>query len=194
MVTMSIDPGLTGAIALFTDEGHPFLVMDMPVMKVRAGGKKDLDTQIIINLMLEHEVTKIVLEPQQSMPKQGVASTFQTGKNYGILLGILDALAFPYELVHPKTWGKAVGRPVGSGKDWGVQEARRRWPALVDQLLVSKDGRADALLIGASQFDVPLLIEPEPEIETDDQGRPVYDEKGIRLNHDEPKAVELPAW
>lgn len=157
---VGIDPGLTGGVAVI--DGDTVMVKDMPVIADRTGGKKSIDIDELVNLL--QPGASVVIEQQQSMPKQGVASTFQTGLNYGRLLGALDALAFPYKVVTSREWAKIVGKPAKTGKEWNIAEARRRWPHLKDILLKSKDGRADALLIAASQLEQPAPA-PEPEEE-----------------------------
>jgi len=173
-ILVAIDPGLTGAVAIFRD-GVPE-IHDMPVIADRTGGKKSVDINGVIELIPEG-TDLVVLEQQQSMPKQGIASTFQTGLNYGRLLGLLVTLALPHKIVTPRAWSKDVGRPAKSGKEWNIAEARRRWPELTKILLKSKDGRADALLIGASALG---MDGPEPEEAPPVEGK------------DEP--VVLPAW
>lgn len=161
LVTLiSIDPGLTGGIAHFDAAGTPIEVYDMPVLKTGAKGKNEIDVNGVIDLMPTG--ASVVIEAQQAMQKQGLASTFKTGKGYGALLGLLDALAFPYRIVQPRAWSKIVGKPAGTGKEWNIGEARRRWPQFTKVLLKSKDGRADALLIGAAEFKQP---DPAPKVE-----------------------------
>jgi len=156
---VSIDPGLRGAVAIFDADGNPLELHDMPVLKSGATGKDEIDVNGLVAILPPG--VQVVLEAQQAMPKQGVASTFKTGLGFGKLLGMLDALAFPYKVVQPRAWAKAVGKPARSDKEWNIGEARRRWPAFAPQLLKSKDGRADVLLIGAAEFAQPAPA-PKP--------------------------------
>lgn len=167
-IIVGIDPGLTGGIAIF-ENGVP-TVHDMPVIADRTGGKNSVDIDGVMAML--PPTAKIVIERQQAMQKQGVASTFQTGLNYGKLLGLIVALAYEHEIVAPSAWAKVVGKPAKTGKEWNVAEARRRWPHLKDVLLKSKDGRSDALLIGSTAVTA-IVDEPEPETEEQEEFEPV---------------------
>ncbi len=47
---------------------------------------------------------KAYIEEVHSMPRDGKASAFSFGKNFGMWLGILTALGIPYEEVLPAKW------------------------------------------------------------------------------------------
>lgn len=137
MVTVGIDPGKTGALAII----HPYsglVVVDMP--PPGADLRKFFDSC---------EDPHVFIERQQAMPKQGVSSTFTTGEGYGFLQGILTGLAIPYEVVHPKTWMKGMGIPVGADKSEHIKRAEALFPgtAFTGPRGGPKDGRADAALL-----------------------------------------------
>lgn len=143
---LGIDVGLEGGFAVIPHRGPGVAVYDAPIVVV--DGKNHYDVPGIVRLLRPYQgdTTVIVgLEKQQSMPKQGVASSFKLGDGYGLWRGILTALEIPFEPVHPKTWQKVMlfGK---RGKDKGaaILKAHELFPA-VD--VGKKDGRAEALLI-----------------------------------------------
>ena len=144
---LAIDPGLSGAWAVFRPDCPPE-VYDMPTV-----GKEVNPLPI-----LEHVSAAItgplaiVLEQAQSMPGQGVASSFRIGENYGALRGAcLMAAAmrhgWAYHAVRPAVWKKALR--LSKDKEASRQRALHLWPCLSPQLSRKRDeGRAEALLLG----------------------------------------------
>ena len=161
---ISIDPGLTGAIAVFR-ENQDAEVHDMPVLKSGTKNQSFIDVHGVFDLIPPGGA--VFIERQQAMPKQGVSSTFKTGYGYGQLIGMLDVMHTRYTIVSPAEWSKLIKRPAKAGKDWNIAEARRRFPHLASVLLKSKDGRADALLIGVAMMGLHSEPEVEPTPETD---------------------------
>jgi len=87
------------------------------------------------------------LEKVHSMPKQGVASTFKFGLNYGFLIGCLTALKIPFEFVTPNTWQKALSCQSKGNKNVTKAKAQQLFPQLkiihciADALLIAEYGR-----------------------------------------------------
>lgn len=150
-VTLGIDPGQSGAIAVLTD-GKFADFLDMPTLPRTAGGcHVDAATlaEALRALFLEYPGAHVfaTLEEVGAMPKQGVSSTFRFGESYGVVRGVLGALQIPFALVHPARWKRAMAL-TGKGKDVARTIAIQRHPRAAAQLARKKDvGRADALLI-----------------------------------------------
>jgi len=105
------DPGASGGIALITDEG----VRAIPT-------PLDEDNQIDLyrlTFWLSSQLgpdgveddgsvvdTVVYVENVHSMPGQGVASSFQFGRNLGKLEGVLGALHIKTKYVTPQAWKK----------------------------------------------------------------------------------------
>ena len=71
----------------------------------------------------------VTIERSQSMPCQGVASTFEFGRGYGIWLGLLAALNIPYQVVHSRTWTRVMLMGAsGEGKARACSVAMRLYP------------------------------------------------------------------
>jgi len=90
------------------------------------------------------------VEKQQAFPGQGVVSMFTAGKNYGVILGILQALQVPYEEVPAQRWkrvfGIALNLPKRERKVLAIEKAKALFPAL-REAIGNHDGKAEALLI-----------------------------------------------
>lgn len=137
---IGVDPGKTGAAALVHPDGVEFLDTE--------GTGEPALLETIRLWVFDFDVRLAVLEKVHSMPKQGVASTFTFGTNYGWWQGVLLSLGVSWRLVPPQTWQKGVVFPRGS-KSPAVDAAERLFPGAVFRgpkggLLT---GRADAALI-----------------------------------------------
>jgi len=148
---IGIDPGISGAIAIFED-GRLDTIHDMPTLKIASGKtmKSHISaiglTRILETSTLVHGSVHIVIEKVGAMPGQGVTSMFNFGRSAGIIEGVVAALQRPYTYVTPATWTKAVGR--AAGKDASRMRAMELFPSKADLFKRAKDdGRADAALI-----------------------------------------------
>jgi crossover junction endodeoxyribonuclease RuvC len=114
----------------------------------------------------------VVLEKAQSMPKQGVASSFKYGRGYGAAEMALISLQIPYQLVPPLTWQKPMlhGMPGSDTKARSVNKCRQALPTL--DLMPGRrrkphDGLADAacMALFARQLQLgaaPRVVAPAP--------------------------------
>jgi crossover junction endodeoxyribonuclease RuvC len=156
MYIIGIDPGLSGAIVVCDENGHIWDWWDTPTIQLAKGSAKreyDIVGMAGIVRTSKPDGYRAFIERQQAFPGQGVSSSFQTGRGYGIWLGLLAALALPYEIVDPRKWQKAIlpGGPKGTSKARSLQFAGRQWPALPLTKPNGKkavmDGRSDAACI-----------------------------------------------
>lgn len=142
-ISIGIDPGANGGIAVITSEG------------VKAYPYSD---EAFISAMRDAEILKNVLgvsvrtcvEKVGAMPKQGVASMFNFGKAAGFIEGVLQALEIPYQLVPSSVWKKEFSL-IGKGKKESIQVCKKLFPG-VNLLATPKckkehDGMAEALLM-----------------------------------------------
>ena len=145
MLTLGIDPGLTGAAALLDADGTPELVADLPV--IRDGRLSWIDGAALQSTLLDAirgRPCRAVVERVSAMPRQGVASSFAFGVGLGSILATLQTLRLPIELVTPSAWKLAMG--LGKDKRASLDKARLLFPT-ADLTLAKHDGRAEALLI-----------------------------------------------
>ena len=153
MQIVGIDPGITGAVALWDDSVRALQVWDMPVLKVR--GKSVLNEPELVHILtFMTTVDHVYVELVHAMPKQGTVSMFSFGMSYGIVKGILAALDLPVTYVTPQSWQKHMQVPKG-GKDASRFRALQLLPRYAAAFQRVRDnGRSDAALIalfGAGQ-------------------------------------------
>ena len=90
----------------------------------------------------------VVVEKVGAMPGQGVTSMFNFGMGYGMWVGMLAALGFPYELVAPQKWKAAVLGGTKKDKRAAIEYVQRRFPDVsllaTPRSKVPHDGMADA--------------------------------------------------
>lgn len=140
-LVIGVDPGMTGALALYDADGFPLQVEDMPVVNGEVNGWE-------LNAILRRwtHAQAVVVEQVSAMPRQGVSSTFKFGKGYGMILGAVTGLGFKLAMVTPGKWTKFWN--VGSDKALHRQRAMEQFPAQAELFKrVKDDGRADAALI-----------------------------------------------
>jgi crossover junction endodeoxyribonuclease RuvC len=148
MIILGIDPGLSGALALYNTSDQTVEVFDMPVLELVRNGKtkREVSAQALANLLAGTTIKAAFVERVNAMPGQGVTSVFSFGRSTGIVEGILAAYDIPTTLVTPQAWQKAVGQR--AGKDGGRERAMQLFPAQADLFQRKKDdGRSDAALI-----------------------------------------------
>jgi crossover junction endodeoxyribonuclease RuvC len=143
-LTIGIDPGLSGAIAMLDTAGSVCYVEDLPIMRDKTLAWIDGSYLQSILMRRGGRPATAMIERVSAMPKQGVASSFQFGVGFGSILGVLQALAIPIEFVTPRVWKKSYG--LDSDKKAALHKARLLYPD-VDLHLAKHDGRAEALLI-----------------------------------------------
>jgi crossover junction endodeoxyribonuclease RuvC len=145
---IGIDPGLSGAIAVITDD--TLQIHDMPVMTVDRNGKAKRQVSAnelaeLLNLYAGKDC-HVYVERVSAMAGQGVTSVFSFGRSFGMIEGILAALKMPVTFVAPATWTRAIGR--SPGKDASRARAMELFPNYEYFFKrVKDDGRADAALI-----------------------------------------------
>ena len=163
MITIGIDNGLKGAIVAINDDYKLLAWYDTPTIQLKKGKKIKNQyapatmVSIIESILLEHAPSKekviVWLEMAQAMPKQGLSSTFTTGRGFGLWEGIVAGLGLRYDIVSPRTWTKAVLKdlPPGDPKDRSMMKCQRLFPELPlvkpRGTVLSMDGRSDAALI-----------------------------------------------
>ena len=140
---VGIDPGISGALAWLSDDGHLISTMDMPVIEVH--GKKKVSPQILASELAFRRPILAVIEDASAMPGQGVSSMFGFGYSAGILAGVCAGLGIPTVLYRPAVWKRAAGVPADKGA--ARQMAQRLWPGSRDFDRVKDDGRAEAALM-----------------------------------------------
>jgi crossover junction endodeoxyribonuclease RuvC len=149
MTVIGVDPGLRGGIVAL--DGQEVVLSEvMPVLKV-GKSKKVIDIVRFISIIRDLNPSAIALESQQAMPKQGLSSTFKTGRQFGQLEGVCYTMKVRFEVVRATAWTKEILKGVeGDGKERAIRYIQRRLPGLdLTPGMIRKphDGLADAACI-----------------------------------------------
>lgn len=144
-----IDPGKDGAIAAILPDAVKFF--DLPTLYTGIGKKRDYDVHELASILRRigpADSLHVMIERQQSMPGQGVATSFQIGLGYGVLLGVLGAMGIPFSTVRPTNWKKVMLADMPPGKESSRAKAKQMFPQAAEDLqLVKHHNRAEALLL-----------------------------------------------
>ena len=140
MLIAGIDPGKTGGIAILENGKVQNLTL--------------LSSVSPRQLLLKHGVQLAYIEQAQSFPKQGIASAFNYGRDYGYLLGSLAGSGIAIVLVRPGVWTKkvhAMAPKINDPKEKSLWCAKHIWPDIsflaTDRSSKPHDGLVDAALI-----------------------------------------------
>ena len=99
-------------------------------------------------LSREQEATRACVERVHAMPKQGVASTFSFGMNFGWILGVLDAFEISYQLIEPRKWKAEFN--LNSDKQRSIEVAKQLFPKaelIPNGCRKPHDGIAESILL-----------------------------------------------
>ena len=173
MIILSIDPGLTGAIALLKD-GKLLNLWDMPVHKITTStsSKNKIDhvglADIFDQLRLGRDpmgesilepIHKVFIEQVGVRPGEGAVGAFSFGLGYGAIIQAVADLRAPYAFLLPRTWQKTV-RLANGEDDNALAMAKQTWPDMLgpDRKpafgLKKHVGRADAALIALAGWKI----------------------------------------
>jgi crossover junction endodeoxyribonuclease RuvC len=137
---MGIDPGISGAVAFyFPDQRAGISAYDVPIVG------KEINASALFDLIHQYAPDLAVIEIVHSMPKQGVASSFNFGMSYGIAKGVVGSLHIPTINVAPTKWKKHFG--LTADKEQARALAISTWPFSEHFRRKKDNGRAEAALL-----------------------------------------------
>lgn len=153
MISVGIDPGINGAFAVLAD-GVFVCAERLPTFQV-SKSKSELDAYGLIRLFYEKIPQADISDPLRqpvfylervaSMPKQGVASSFNFGCAFGMIRGVLAGSGQRVHLITPAQWKKKA-KLIGQPKDVARIRAQHLYPKA--DLRLKKDvDKADAILL-----------------------------------------------
>lgn len=153
MISIGVDIGNNGAIAVLSDSVAIIRIVDMPTQTMVKGNKTKtfLDEVAFRNVFRSYvniDDVYILIEAVHSMPKDGGSSGFSFGTSFGLCRGIIVGLGLKYSLISPQKWKKHFGL-TGKEKKASCDKALSLYP---DHEFYTKrgralDGRGDAVLI-----------------------------------------------
>jgi crossover junction endodeoxyribonuclease RuvC len=147
---IGIDPGVTGALALLTDEGVLLEIADMPTLADGTKGRSTVNSPLLADLLAQWHAREAFCEFVGPRPTDGSVQAFAFGRCRNAIEGVVAALSIPIDFITPPAWKRLVGIPPGreGAKDAARSEAIRRWPDKAAWFArVKDDGRAEACLI-----------------------------------------------
>lgn len=146
---IGIDPGVSGAIAVWRPYDRHIALIPMPVMKIKRGRsvKRTVDVHTLVReLSAIDAVTNAVIEQAGARPNEGVASAHANGRNWGVLYGIAVSLGWPVTIVPARAWKSAMRCP--ADKDGARLRASQLLPEYAHLWAAKKDdGLAEAALM-----------------------------------------------
>ena len=104
MIYISIDPGMSGAVAVINEENIE--IFNTPLKK--EDGDNDYDIKAMSDILKKHQNEDVIcmIEAVFSMNSQGVVSVFNFGRGKGLWEGIAHCCNFKVFMVSPQTWKK----------------------------------------------------------------------------------------
>lgn len=154
MLTLGIDPGLSGAVAALDLPNKRLVTTAIPTFEVN--GKRSVDHRALFLWLRNFEHAEMGLVEQVSaMPKQGVVSMFSFGSAYGACQMGLAAIGIPWRRVPPGEWKKALAVP--ADKDASRMRASQLLPWAAAEWSRKKDHNvAEAALIALYAVNASL--------------------------------------
>jgi len=174
MKIFGADPGASGGIAMI--DGERVEAIPTPL-----DGNNQIDIKALHDWLGDHrswaamESDVIYIESVHSMPGQGVASSFQFGRNLGKLEGVVGSSSIRSVYVSPQAWKKKtlIADNVYMGKDVedkakrkviqkkaAIEWAQKKFPTvnlIPKGCRVPSDGMAEALIIAYYGYLVETL-------------------------------------
>ena len=142
MNVIGVDPGQSGGVAFVTDSVAESIPMPL------AG--REVDGRALADWFRFRQPTLVVVEKVGAMPKQGVSSTFKFGRNFGVILGVIEACGYSYRLVTPQAWKRAVLAGTSRDKLAAIGYVHQMYPGIdltPGRKRTPHDGMADAVCL-----------------------------------------------
>ena len=162
MITLGIDPGLSGACAVLDHNGLR-AVFDLPTMQIPNVGpdalvQRKLDGLRLAGLLRHHipasEPVCAVVEAVSAMGGKNNSVTTQGSllRSLGAIEAVLECFRFPLAYASPVTWKQFYGliRPKATAterKGASLAKARVLYPGCTEIARAKDNNRAEAILI-----------------------------------------------
>jgi hypothetical protein len=156
MIFVGIDNGLNGAIVAIDSDAKVLHRIKMPVLK----GKKartEYDIPLIRDSLLamqkQYGDMLVGLEKAQVTPVAGKNAAFGMGYCYGMMQGLLTAMAIPFQVFRAQDWQKEVLMGINGDdtKQRSIIYCKRKYPLVdwraTERSINDHDGLTDACCI-----------------------------------------------
>jgi crossover junction endodeoxyribonuclease RuvC len=149
-LTLGIDPGLSGAVAVLRGDSVE-LLEDLPTVQFSTARIKNRIDGAMLASMLEPYASDIrlaVVEHVGARPGEAASGAFCFGFTSGCILGVLGALQIPYVTPTPIKWKNVMG--LSKDKALSRSKAVSMFPGIANKLTRVRDhDRAEAVLLAA---------------------------------------------
>ena len=155
MITIGIDIGVSGAIAVLSSAGDIVEVHDMPVLRDGPQSRRSVNAPLLADILADSHGERVLIEWVGVRPGEGAVGAFAFGRSRGICEGVCAGLAMPVQFITSPQWKRLHGIPPGKvgTKDAARSKAIALWPEKASLFKrVKDDGRAEAALIAAAGF------------------------------------------
>lgn len=147
-LTLGIDPGLHGAVAVLRGDTVE-LLEDLPTVQFsKARIKNRVDGAMLASMLGPYagDIRLAVVEHVAARPGEAASGAFCFGFTSGCILGVLGALRVPYITPTPVKWKNAMG--LGKDKNLSRSRASAMFPDVVGKLSrIKNHDRSEALLL-----------------------------------------------
>lgn len=166
---MGIDPGLSGAIAIYAHGGlfapDVLIVDDMPLLhhgvksnsnKLVRMTRRKIDLSRMAELFRyyaeKYPIEVCLLETPHTMPTDGIVGAFTFGQTLGQIQATLACFGITTLPIKPSVWKHILG--LSKSKDQSLQAAREDFPNHLEYFTRKVDnGRAEAALLAKLASD-----------------------------------------
>jgi len=155
VMMLGVDPGLSGAIALLTQDRQLVGVWDMPKHAKAKGKGNEINAYILADLMVDimqvvkdrGEKVEATIEQVGPMPRDSRPAAMKFGDSVGVMRGALGCHYVPMRWAAPGVW-KRYHSLLKQPKEASRMLAMSKWTSQRDLFVrVKDDGRAEAALI-----------------------------------------------
>lgn len=143
---LGVDPGFTGALALYNPQSGRLQLVDMPTFRLR--GKQLVDRYALAGLLRAAHLKLAVVEAVGPRKGEGPAGAFSFGRGLGHVEGVLAGLGIPVLPAEPGVWKGSMG--LSSDKALSRQRAQIIFREHEMKFMGKSDaahGRAEAALL-----------------------------------------------
>lgn len=191
MITIGVDPGSGGALAVYDANTRKVLhIEDMPIfnMTINKKTRKRIDCVSLLEFLSSWQMAGcqlVMIEAVGGRPRQSASAAFVFGYGVGLIYALCVALRLPIETVPPQTWKRVLRVP---GKAEKADKKTREFEAMIvnraDELMpdarhmfrgvklhrgkdVLKVDRAEAAMLAKYCGDYQLRIPSRPFLAVD---------------------------
>jgi hypothetical protein len=147
---LAIDPGLTGAAALYDPDTDFLSLYAMPVQwrMVNKKKKHEVDVSALRDWIAhrQYAIAEAIVEQPAAMPGVGAVSQFTFGKTCGQCEALIVGMGIPLTTVHPVKWKSALDVPSDKRRSRG--RAAVLFPAHAAKFeRADSEGQAEAAML-----------------------------------------------